>query len=152
MDREHDPERDQIDERPPAKTLPTAQHEAGAERILGLQRTVGNQAVGAMLARDAAPGKTQPAAPKAEQAAAADYIEIPGLGRIPTVTLRLEGQSSPTTRTGGSAQQKFSGISVTTHSGKHSPKLQKAAIDGETWAKGVEVACSIKGGCPPASS
>jgi hypothetical protein len=91
-----------------------------AARMLALQRTVGNHAVAAMLAREAAP--------KEEPAHTLAIIE--GLGTIP-----LESVSLGQEQKGGSREKPVTTreVSMTSKQGKHSSDLQRASIDGRSF-------------------
>jgi hypothetical protein len=91
-----------------------------AARMIALQRTVGNHAVAAMLAREAAP--------KQEPAHAIAIIE--GLGTVP-----LESVSLGEEHKGGSREKPITTreVSVMSKQGAHSSALQRASVDGQVF-------------------
>jgi hypothetical protein len=99
-----------------AVTAPVSQ----AARMLALQRTVGNHAVAAMLAREAAP--------KQEPAHALAIIE--GLGTIP-----LESVSLGSEQKGGSREKPTTSreVSAMSKQGEHSSALQRASAEGQSF-------------------
>jgi hypothetical protein len=88
-----------------------------AARMIALQRTVGNHAVAAMLAREAAP--------KQEPAPAVAFVA--GLGSIPLASVAL----GPEQR-GGDREHPSSSrdVPVMAKQGEHSAALQRASVDG----------------------
>jgi hypothetical protein len=91
-----------------------------AARMLALQRTVGNHAVAAMLAREAAP-KQEPAHALAI---------VAGLGTIP-----LESVSLGEAHKGGSREAPVASrdVSMTSKQGDHSSALELASRDGKAF-------------------
>jgi hypothetical protein len=89
-----------------------------AARIIALQRTVGNQAVAAMLAREAAP----------KQEPAPGLAILDGIGTIP-----LESVSLGEVHKGGSREKPVTTreVNVMSKQGAHSSALQRASIDGK---------------------
>ena len=89
-----------------------------AARIIALQRTVGNQAVAAMLAREAAP----------KQEPAPGLAILDGIGTIP-----LESVSLGEVHKGGSREKPVTTreVNVMSKQGDHSSALQRASIDGK---------------------
>jgi hypothetical protein len=90
-----------------------------AARMLALQRTVGNHAVAALLAREA---------PKQEPAHALAIID--GLGAIP-----LESVSLGNEQKGGSREKPVTTreISAMSKQGEHSAALQRASVEGQVF-------------------
>jgi hypothetical protein len=107
---------------------------APAEQVLALQRTVGNRAVSAMIARDAKPGQAEPkdAAPKGGSRAT---IELAELGKLPLLSYSSGAHQGPT---GGSGVDKASkDMTLTTKVGQHSAKLMEAAAKGKPFDSAV---------------
>ena len=102
--------------------------------MLALQRTVGNRAVGAMLARDATTAEAEPADAKSPGGSRA-AIEMGSLGKI-----ALDSWNFPTSGgTGGGhgGSQKPRDISLQSQGGKHSPKLAEAVAKGTPYESAV---------------
>ena len=96
------------------------------DRLLALQRSAGNHAVGALLARspDGAPAKEN------EETSGAKAT-LPGIGTIPLISVSF-GAGRPLTR-GRDDEEKQppdQEIVFSSKPGKHSAKLQRAALDG----------------------
>ena len=112
-------------DRAPGRRRPDELHrrEAGAaparppESVLALQRSAGNQAVSALLARS-----PEPAKPKDEKASGA-RATLPGIGTIPLLSVSFGG--------GGNKAGSVREIVVSSKVGEHSPKLFKASLDGQ---------------------
>jgi type VI protein secretion system component Hcp len=103
-----------------------------AAAVLALQRAAGNQAVGAMLARQ--PKPTAP--PKKETGF---RVVFPGIGTIPVESIQM---GTTQARPGRPAEREpgtpsFSEMHFTSRVGAHSTALFKAALDGK--AVDVEV-------------
>jgi hypothetical protein len=115
MRRVHDPERAAQERDKPLVSAAPVSH---AARIIALQRTVGNHAVAAMLAREAAP-KLQ---------AAPGLAILDGIGTIP-----LESVSLGEVQKGGSREKPVTTreVNVMSKQGDHSSALQRASIDGK---------------------
>jgi type VI protein secretion system component Hcp len=132
MRREHerarkDPERTD-DERRPDASGPAAD-------VLALQRTAGNHAVGALLAR-----QPQPTAPpkKEEAPAAGHHVVFPGIGTIAIESVQMGGtmgRPNPPAGRREPAAPTFTEIHFTSRVGEHSTALFKASLDG----KGADV-------------
>jgi hypothetical protein len=110
--------------RPGEATAAPGERESPAPHaLLSLQRSAGNRAVSAMLARDPAP-KAPPST--------AFYVDMPSVGRIPIVSYQL----SLTKRRPGDEDKdkKDEGdpgeIRVMSEEGEHSVALARAAVDG----------------------
>jgi hypothetical protein len=107
-----------------------------AASVLALQRTIGNRAVGAMLARQADPAVTDPAAAEealptdASQAAGAQAT-VPGVGTIAldSVSQSASGRDSGVGGRGGHGPASQD-IFFSSRVGEHSPKLQQLLIKG----------------------
>ncbi len=132
-----DPERTD-DERRPDVPGPAAD-------LLALQRTAGNRAVGALLARQPKPTapKEKPKAPA--PAATGNRVVFPGVGTIPIESIQMGGgRTPPGPGSGGDreAPPSVSEIVVTSLQGDHSPALFRASIDG----KGVDVEIILEHG------
>jgi hypothetical protein len=114
MRRWHDEEREAQERDQPVATAAPISH---AARMLALQRTAGNHAVAAMLARDAAP--------KQEPAHALAIVE--GLGTIP-----LESVALGEAHKGGSREKPVTTreVGVMSKRGDHSMALQLASQNG----------------------
>jgi hypothetical protein len=114
-----------------------------ADRVLALQRSAGNQAVSAFLARspDAKPKEDE----KTEAAGA--RVTLPDIGTIPLLSVSFNA-GSPVT--GGSGRrerdrekEKAGGeIAFTSRAGEHSSKLSRAMLAG----KGMAVELIMPGG------
>jgi hypothetical protein len=114
-----DPERSDAQERP-AENAPAA-------GVLALQRSAGNRAVAAMLARS-----PDTAAPKGEEKAAGQHAVFPGIGTIPLQSIQFGGGGPP-----GRARDEpaVRDIVCTSLQGEHSAALMRASLEG----KGVDV-------------
>jgi Type VI secretion system effector, Hcp len=101
--------------------------EAGAprpeQRVLALQRSAGNRAVSAMLAR--APETAVPADAKDT---AGPTATLSGIGTIPLLSVGLDPAGGPPDREGEAKLPKD--ILLTSKLGKHSALLSKASADG----------------------
>jgi type VI protein secretion system component Hcp len=101
------------DARPPADP---------ARRVLALQRSIGNQAVGAMLAR--APEAT-------DTKAAAASVTLEGIGTIPVTNIQLGTAKYQHFGGGGGPMVRDSKVNVTSLVGDHSAGLTTAAASGK---------------------
>jgi type VI protein secretion system component Hcp len=121
------------------KPEPPARKEAvtaPAERMLALQRQIGNRAVGALLARTPktkAPAKMP--APKPPQLKDGIYAVVPGMGTIQLQSAQLGASRQITSASGQGANREaaapaISEISVTSEQGDHSTQLFRAALEG----------------------
>ena len=91
----------------------------GSADVLALQRSAGNQAVSALLARS-----PEPAKPKDEKASGA-RATLPGIGTISLLSVSFGGGG------GGGKAGSVREIVVSSKVGEHSPKLFKASLDGQ---------------------
>ena len=108
-------------------TTPAPPVRTGADDVLALQRSAGNRAVSAVLAREPAPADA-----KAPPAAAATAM-LSGIGTIPLLSVNLDagrGLQGPVGRGADRDAQGPREIVVTSHHGKHSSLLAKAAVSG----------------------
>jgi hypothetical protein len=112
-----------------------------AEAVLALQRSAGNRAVGALLAR--APEEGAVAEPEAASKDAGARCTISGIGTMELASYSAGPEFGGTGRTGGPPPPLL--ISATTKQGKHTPKLMEAVANatrhsvelvdrGMTWA------------------
>jgi type VI protein secretion system component Hcp len=103
--------------------------------VLALQRTVGNRAVGAMLARDATTAEAEPADAKSPGGSRA-AIEMGSLGKIAldSWSLSISGGAGSF---GGGGWQKPRDMSLQSQGGKHSPKLAEAVAKGTHYESAV---------------
>ena len=118
---------------PEAEQLP--QHE-----LLALQRTAGNRAVGAMLARDT---KTAEPADTKEAAPTGNYVIFPGIGNIPVFSIQMPSSRNqpPTGDVAGEREKpkddKKDGdlpggdVHFSGPQGKHSTALFKEQLTGQ---------------------
>ena len=124
------------DERAPGATGAEPDRPQPAEQVLALQRSAGNQAVSALLARS--PDTAVPADDKGAKASG-HTATLPGIGTIPLLSVSMEpGRRAgrPGGR-GGKDEETPKEIVVTSRLGPHSSKLSKAALDGN--AMDVEI-------------
>ena len=131
----------QLEPEPPERPQPTVAPEpvtstAPAERMLALQRQIGNRAVSALLARDPTP-KTPPKmpAPKPPELKDGIWAIVPGVGTIELHSAQL-GQHrqirSPAGR--GTSREPATApteIVVTSDHGDHSDKIFRWSLSGE---------------------
>jgi type VI protein secretion system component Hcp len=109
-----------------------------AERLLALQRSAGNRAVGAVLAR-APDTKEKPKAPAATGYAAT----LPGIGTIELQSLSFgSDRTSPGGGGGGDRDQSPREMTFSSKVGEHSTKLQQALGDG----RAMDVVVTMPGG------
>ena len=126
-----DPERTD-DERRPDVPGPAAD-------VLALQRTAGNQAVGALLARQ--PKPTAPKQkPKAPAAVAGNRVVFPGVGTFPFESMQMGGHRHTTNPPGSGSDREggapsLSEVVITSLPGEHSTALFRASLEG----KGADV-------------
>ena len=118
-----------------------ARNEA-AERMLALQRSAGNQAVNAMLART-------PDDKKPQERKGSETVTLPDIGTIEVTSVGIGQLANPGLGRGGGAgdkdkQSAVREITLSSHVGKHSAELQRALIDGKQMD--VEVVMQRSGG------
>jgi len=102
--------------------------------VLALQRTVGNRAVAAMIARDARANEAEPVDAK-PQAASRAVIEMGALGKIPIESWSLGRRASSSGS--GTGMVDFQNMTLTGRGGKHSPKLWQAVAEGKHFESAV---------------
>jgi type VI protein secretion system component Hcp len=98
-------------------------------QLLALQRSAGNRAVSALLARS--PDTAVPADAKGTKASR-PRATLTGIGTIPLLSVSLDpgrGAGRPGGR-GGSGRETFQEIVVSSRLGPHSTQLSKAVLDG----------------------
>jgi hypothetical protein len=102
----------------------TPQPRTATDDVLALQRSAGNHAVSAMLAREPADAKAPPAA--------AATARLPGIGTIPLQSVSLDPGRFQGPAGGGGERSRATTreIVVTSRQGKHSSLLARAAISG----------------------
>jgi hypothetical protein len=102
-----------------------------AARIIALQRTVGNHAVAAMLAREAAP----------KQEPAPGIAVLDGIGTIP-----LESVSLGEAHKGGSREKPVTSreVNVMSKQGEHSSALQRASLDGKPFEAEILIGDKVR--------
>ncbi len=102
-----------------------------AARIIALQRTVGNHAVAAMLAREAAP----------KQEPAPGIAVLDGIGTIP-----LESVSLGEVHKGGSREKPVTSreVNVMSKQGEHSSALQRASLDGKPFEAEILIGDKVR--------
>jgi hypothetical protein len=105
-----------------------------ADRVLALQRSAGNQAVSALLARS--PDGATEEKDKTESAGASGLrATLPGIGTIPLLSFGSSARG-PSVGSGGGSHgddkaPTFREMVFSSRVGEHSPKLFKANIDGK---------------------
>jgi len=104
--------------------------------VLALQRTVGNRAVGAMLARDAKAAEAEPMDAKAPAGAGA-HIALGELGKIALESIAPPGGGAVGSGGSGSAELKFDQLNLTSRTGDHSAKLGEAMAKGKHFESAV---------------
>jgi type VI protein secretion system component Hcp len=106
--------------------------------VLALQRTVGNRAVGAMLARDATTAEAEPADAKSPGGSRA-AIEMGSLGKIALDSWSLATSGGAGSPGGGGhrGSQRPQDMSLQSQRGKHSPKLAEAVVKGTHYESAV---------------
>jgi hypothetical protein len=106
-----------------------------AERVLALQRSAGNRAVSALLARDGAKpadkAKPEPAAVTGAR------VSLPGIGTIPLLSVSLGATPGGGAIGRGEAERQAREVFVSSKVGEHSAGLMRATLDGKPMA--VEV-------------
>jgi hypothetical protein len=136
MQREREPSR-RRDEPPARGAEPLPQH-----ALLALQRTAGNRAVGAMLARDIK-SAVEPADAKQDAAPSGPHVIVPGIGAIPVESYSMsvgKPVSPPSGSRGEEAPKKDKDkkddelpggdISFTSLQGAHSADLFRWSLQG----------------------
>lgn len=122
-------------EREPAPAA--APREAAADRVLALQRTAGNRAVAALLAREPdAPTPTDSKGPPPKQAEGPSGMRatLSGLGTIAVLSVGVQSSApagGPGGRGRGGDRPVVKEIAFTSTIGKHSAAVQQALIDGK---------------------
>lgn len=91
-----------------------------AARIIALQRTAGNHAVAAMIARDAAPRQAEPTY---------GLAVLDGIGTIPLLSVSYAEPQRGT----GAQPVELHDVQVMSKVGEHSSQLQRAAQQGEAF-------------------
>jgi type VI protein secretion system component Hcp len=133
-DREHETRRSQ--------EAPEREPEPIAAELFALQRSAGNRAVAAMLARDA----KAPARPKGDKAAppkpAGPHVTIEGIGVIPLESFQWGSQRGPGGHGGG--QPHVTEMQFSSQLGPHSNDLFRATLSGE--AHDAEIVYPTKDG------
>ena len=97
------------------------------EQLFALQRSAGNRAVSAMLAR--APDTAVPTDDKGAKAPSGPQATLSGIGTIALMSINLEAGRGAGGGGGGERDTPRE-IVVTSRQGPHSTKLHKAALDG----------------------
>jgi hypothetical protein len=108
--------------------------------LIALQRTAGNRAVGAMLARDIPPA-VEPADAKKDAAPAGPHVIVPGIGAIPidSYSMSVGRPVSPPSDDRGEEKPKKDkkddehpggDITFTSQQGEHSTELHRWSLDG----------------------
>jgi|tagenome__1003787_1003787.scaffolds.fasta_scaffold20857422_2 hypothetical protein len=118
MRRVHDPERAAQERDKPLASAAPVSH---AARIIALQRTVGNHAVAAMLAREAKPKAAEPAH---------GLAIVEGLGTIPLIAVQLGELRKSADREKPAASQE---ITVMSKMGDQSAALALASQHGDVF-------------------
>ncbi len=134
--RDHARRREQPDRRRPDEQ---PLEPAPADKVLALQRSAGNQAVSAFLARSPDDAKTKEK-PKTETAEASGArATLSGIGTIALLSVSFGRVGSPVGGSGGGreGQPNPRELILASRVGEHSAKLLKALIDGRPMA--VEV-------------
>ena len=110
--------------------------QSAAEQVLALQRSAGNQAVNALLARDAAPADTKGGAGKTDEAAVGNAT-VSGIGVIPLLSFqnRVEGAGARETKTE---------FVLTSKVGSHSAALTASVAKGAPLTIEVELKNGFK--------
>ena len=109
-----------------------------AEGVLALQRSAGNQAISALLARS--PDGAKPKAPgkKPETPAAAGArATLPGIGTIAILSAQLPTGAPDQGESGGRDKLELRDMTFSSKVGEHSANLTRAVLDGK--AMDVEV-------------
>lgn len=111
-------ERDRPGGERPAHEAPAP---APSDRVLALQRSAGNQAVTALLARSP---DTQ------EKAAAGPTAKVGDIGTIPIESVNFDLRRLGGGTAGRGREEAPKELTLSSRAGKHSARLQKAAVDG----------------------
>jgi hypothetical protein len=137
MRRQHDDERaDQQRDKPVALAAPVSY----AARMIALQRTAGNHAVAAMLAREAKPKEAPPAPALAV---------VEGIGTIPLLSFSMAEEQRGAHGARGSDREQPAkppprDINVMSNQGEHSSALQLAAQRGDTFEVELFVGAKVR--------
>lgn len=125
------------DERVPGAAGTEPEPPQPVEQVLALQRSAGNQAVSALLAR--APDTAVPTDDKGAAKASGPSATLPGIGTIPLLSVGLDpGRGiGPGGQGGKDREEPPKEIVFTSRLGKHSAQLSKAMLDGK--AMDVEI-------------
>jgi hypothetical protein len=102
-----------------------------AEGVLALQRSAGNQAVSALLARS--PDDAKPKAPDKKPetpAVAGARATLPGIGTIAIQSAQLAHMAGVGSH-GGTGRVHVQDMTCTSKTGEHSAKLMRATLDGK---------------------
>jgi len=97
------------------------------EQLFALQRSAGNRAVSAMLAR--APDTAAPTDDKGAKTTSGPRATLPGIGTIALMSINLD-VGGGAGGGGGGGSESVREITITSRQGPHSTKLHKAALDG----------------------
>jgi hypothetical protein len=100
-----------------------------ADRVLALQRSAGNQAVSALLARS--PDATKRKDDEKGAAAAGARATLSGIGTIPLLSVNFGVTRAPTGRGEEGKAPTPQEIVFSSKVGEHSTKLNKAVLDGQ---------------------
>ena len=140
MRRSAEPDREHDARRP--REAPEREPEPIAAELLALQRSAGNRAVAAILARDA----KAPPKPKEDKAAppkpAGPHVMIDGIGVIPLESFQWGSQRGPGGHGGG--QPQATEMQLSSKIGPHSTDLFRATLSGE--ARDAEIVHPTKDG------
>ena len=120
---------------PPAR----GEEQPSQHALLALQRTAGNRAVGAMLARDAT--TAEPADATKEAAPSGPHVIVPDIGAIPIESYQMSVGKPVSPPSEGRGEEKPKNdkkddelpggdITITSLQGEHSPKLFRWSLDG----------------------
>jgi type VI secretion system secreted protein Hcp len=115
---------------PGLPTTPVRPRRGPRNGVLALQRSAGNRAVGAILARQ--PGAVE----EAKDERTRTSLVMPRIGTIDLESFTWGRQTPP--QGGGPGKASFTEIQVTSKVGEHSPELQRATADGR-YFKQVEI-------------
>jgi hypothetical protein len=122
MRRVHEQEREAQERDKPLAPAPVSQ----AARILALQRTVGNHAVAAMLAREAKPKQAAEPSP--------GLAILQGIASIPLLSVQMGAQTRPQSR---EAKAPPPEIVITAKQGDHSAALENVSRSGPAFEADV---------------
>lgn len=102
-----------------------------AARVLELQRSAGNQAVLALLARAPKGGKPAPAKPAPAETPRGTHAVVEGVGTIPLLSYQWGvGRGVTVGGTHGEGHPQVNELVITSELGEHSAALARAATDG----------------------